>query len=592
MKVLTLSVTEPGRRIAERLPYPAVHGQPAETLRRHWHDVDGFVVVMAVGATVRLLAPLLGDKASDPAVVCVDDAGRHAVVVCGSHARGGNHLATEVAGLLGCEPVVTTATDSLGVPALDQLPGMVAEAAPGALAAVSAALVNGQGVEIVNPIGWPLPAPLLALATTAPAPPRRGAAVRPRVLVTDLVRATDAEEAPTVALRPPSLVVGVGTASDATPADAAAALEGALDRGSLSRSSIGDVATIDRRAGHPAVRSLAEATGARLRSFAPSVLAAVAVPSPSERVRAAVGTPSVAEAAALAAGGPGATLVVPKTVSPRVTLAVARRAHPRGELTVVGLGPGGIGHRTPAAVAAVRHAEVVVGYHGYLRQCEDLLGPHQEVQGFELGEELDRAQAALAAAGAGRRVALVCSGDPGVYAMASPLLELAGSAGNVGGPEVTVVPGVTASLAAAALLGAPLGHDHAVVSLSDLHTPWSSIQARVEAAARADYVLVLYNPRSSRRTWQIERVKALLLEHRAPGTPVGLVTDATRPGERVLWTTLGDLPCDQVSMTTCVIVGASSTRLAGGRMVTPRGLQPPDGRRRMAPSREAQEVSP
>jgi len=170
-------------------------------------------------------------------------------------------------------------------------------------------------------------------------------------------------------------------------------------------------------------------------------------------------------------------------------------------------------------------------------------------------------------AGAGRRVALVCSGDAGVYAMASLALEVAAGAG----VEVEVVPGVTAALASAALLGAPLGHDHVVISLSDLLTPWPAIEARLRAAAAADLVVALYNPRSRGRTWQFDAARTILLEHRAPETPVGVVTDATRPGQSVQVTTLADVDPEVVGMTTCVIVGSSATRVLAGRMVTPRG---------------------
>jgi cobalt-precorrin 5A hydrolase/precorrin-3B C17-methyltransferase len=209
----------------------------------------------------------------------------------------------------------------------------------------------------------------------------------------------------------------------------------------------------------------------------------------------------------------------------------------------------------------------VVGFSAYVEQCRDLLSPAQTVIALPLGAEIERARVALDEAAAGRQVALVCSGDPGVYAMASPLLELPASAS----ADVEVVPGVTAALAAAALLGAPLGHDHAVISLSDLHTPWARIAARLEAAAIGDFVVALYNPRSLRRRWQLEAARDILLAHRPAATPVGLVHDAGRSGQRVLVCTLDDLPVDDVTMTTCVVVGSSTTRMVGGRMVTPRG---------------------
>ncbi|MDQ3569720.1 MAG: precorrin-3B C(17)-methyltransferase, partial [Actinomycetota bacterium] len=250
----------------------------------------------------------------------------------------------------------------------------------------------------------------------------------------------------------------------------------------------------------------------------------------------------------------------------------ARRARPAGRVVVVGLGPGHPRHRTPAAAAAVRSADVVIGYGPYVDQAGDLLGSHQQVGRSAIGEELERAGRALELAGAGRCVALVCSGDAGIYAMASIVLEMA--EGVAPGVAVDVVPGVTAALASAAALGAPLGHDHAVVSLSDLLTPWEVIERRLRAAAEADLVVALYNPRSTARTWQLGAAQRILLEHRKPETPVGVVSDVGRPGQCVRLTTLDDLDATEVDMRTCVIVGSTTTTVAGGRMVTPRGYEP------------------
>jgi cobalt-precorrin 5A hydrolase/precorrin-3B C17-methyltransferase len=288
-------------------------------------------------------------------------------------------------------------------------------------------------------------------------------------------------------------------------------------------------------------------------------------------VAAAVGTPSVAEAAALLAAGPAADLIVAKTTSAHATVAVARRRRPRGRLSVVGLGPGHSRHRTPAADAAVRHAEVVIGYGPYLDQCADALDPTQEVIRSPIGDEVVRAKQAVAEAGAGRNVALVSSGDPGVYAMATIALEVAAESGD--DVEVEVVPGVPAAQAAAALLGAPLAHDHAVISLSDLLTPWAAVEGRLRAAAEADLVVALYNPRSAGRSWQLDAARRILLERRSPDTPVGVVTDAARPGQRVELSTLARLDSATVGMTTCVVVGSSATRIVAGRMVTPRGYE-------------------
>ena len=542
MKVLSVAVTAAGRALGERLPYELISDRrAADVVPAQWGAVDAFVLFLATGAAVRIIAPLLSDKATDPAVVCVDEAGRFAVALCGGHAGGANALTRTVAAALGATPVVTTATDAASVPALDQLPGFTAS---GDIAGVTTAMLDGRLPVIENELAWPSP-------LAAGAGPER-------IVITD--RAVPPAPG-VVALHPPSLVAGVGASSNAPAGAADALLDTAL--AGLARASLAEVTTIDRRAGDPVITSL----GLPVRAFTADALAAVDVPTPSEVVRAAVGTASVAEAAALLAAGPGAELVVAKLAGKEATVAIARRRGPRGHLAVVGLGPGDVAHRTPAAEAAVRRAEVVIGYGPYVDACADLLTAVQEVVRSPIGDETVRAKQAVAEAGAGRRVALVCSGDAGVYAMASLALQVAGDAG----VDVEVVPGVTAALASSALLGAPLGHDHVIISLSDLLTPWSAIEARLRAAAEADLVVALYNPRSRGRTWQFDAACDILRAHRPAGTPVGVVTDASRPAQSVQLTSLEAVDAGAVGMTTCVIVGSSTTRVIGGRMVTPRG---------------------
>jgi cobalt-precorrin 5A hydrolase / cobalt-factor III methyltransferase / precorrin-3B C17-methyltransferase len=547
--VLSVSVTEAGRSRARRLPFEHAHGSAAATVRDRWDSVDGFVLFLAAGAAVRIVSPLLADKRSDPAVVCVDEVGRYVVALVGGHAGGTNALARQVGELLGAEPVLTTATDATGRAALDALPGFVAA---GDVSTVTAAMLDGRAPRIANDLGWPLPSGLI---------PGDGPE---RVVVTDH---SGAEAPAVVMLHPPSLVAGVG-ASTGAPANAVSALlDAVLEKAVLARASVSEVATLDRKTSEPALHAL----GLPLRGFTAEALQTVAVPTPSDVVARAVGTPSVAEAAALLAAGPGAELVVPKQANAVATVAIARRLRPPGRLRIVGLGPGVAELRTPAADAAVRHADVVIGYGPYVDACADLLQPHQEVVRSPIGEEVVRAKQALAEAGAGREVALVCSGDPGVYAMASITLEVAADAP---GAAIEIVPGVTAALAAAAAVGAPLGHDFATISLSDLLTPWEAIETRLRAAAAADFALALYNPRSQRRSWQLDAAREILLAHRPPTTPVAVVTDATRAHERVDMTTLGELDPAQSSMTSCVLIGTSTTRVVDGRVVTPRGYRP------------------
>lgn len=241
-----------------------------------------------------------------------------------------------------------------------------------------------------------------------------------------------------------------------------------------------------------------------------------------------------------------------------------------GRLDIVGLGPGAPEHRTLAAAEAVRAAEVVVGYGPYADQCSDLLRAGQEVVHWSMGEEQARARDALSRAAAGQRVALVCSGDPGVYGMAARTLALAAELPEAERPLIGVIPGVTAALAGAARLGAPLADDFAVLSLSDLHLDWATIERRVRALAASGLALCLYNPRSRARTRQLSRVLELLRAERAPDTPVAAVTDAARPGEQVLVSTLAELDETAVTMRTLLVVAGESAQPAGPWLIAQR----------------------
>jgi precorrin-3B C17-methyltransferase len=244
-------------------------------------------------------------------------------------------------------------------------------------------------------------------------------------------------------------------------------------------------------------------------------------------------------------------------------------AEPRssGTLFVVGLGPGSIGLLTPDASAAIDRADVVVGYRGYLEPLADRLAGKTLIS-RELGQEVERASDALRLAEEGKTVALVSSGDSGVYGMGGVACELA--AREESPVEIVVVPGITAACSAAALLGAPLAHDWCAISLSDLLTPWEVIARRVEAAALADFVMVIYNPASRTRTWQCAALAELVSRHRSPQAPVGLVENAYREGECVEIIRLDELAKARVTMFTTVVVGSSRTFVSGRRMITPR----------------------
>lgn len=246
-----------------------------------------------------------------------------------------------------------------------------------------------------------------------------------------------------------------------------------------------------------------------------------------------------------------------------------------GKLLLVGLGPGDAIHQTPAAANALSECDVLVGYRGYIEQVSGSLAG-KELVSAELGQEIERATRAYELACEGRSVAVVSSGDAGIYGMAGPVFQVLTDRGWDGcTPRVEVVPGISALQSAASLLGSPLMQDFCAISLSDLLTPWETIEKRLKAAALGDFVVVLYNPRSRRRTWQLPEARGLFLEQRDGSTPVGLVRDAYRPGQQVSITDLNGLAdhFEEVDMFTTVVVGNSNTYLHQGFMITPRGYE-------------------
>ncbi len=241
-----------------------------------------------------------------------------------------------------------------------------------------------------------------------------------------------------------------------------------------------------------------------------------------------------------------------------------------GCLSLVSLGPGDFQQMTLAARTALQSADVVIGYQVYVAFVRPLLTPKQKIIVSPIGNEIERAEQAIELSVKGQQVALISSGDIGIYAMASPVFE-AWQQRNGTKADIQVYPGVSAIQAAAAKLGAPLGHDFCTISLSDLLTPWHVIKRRLQAAAWGDFVIGFYNPRSQKRDWQLQQAIDILLTHRPKDTPVAIVRHITRPKEKVSLTTLAQFDPNQVDMFTLVLVGNSQSFRVEQRLITPRG---------------------
>jgi cobalt-precorrin 5A hydrolase/precorrin-3B C17-methyltransferase len=375
-----------------------------------------------------------------------------------------------------------------------------------------------------------------------------------------------------------NLVVGIGCNSGTSGDEIEAAVRGTLEEHNLVFSSIGSLATISIKANEPGLKLFAEKYGFPLRSFPPEELNRVEGTERSDTVFRATGAHAVAEPAALLAAGTD-RLLVPKQKKGNVTVAVAekksgarsQKSGEKGKIYVVGTGPGSIEHITPAARDAIRRSDVIVGYGTYLDLITELL-QGKEVLSTGMTQEVDRCRKAMELALSNKTVSVISGGDPGVYAMAGLVFELLRSEEGKGGtlPAVEVIPGISALNASASRLGAPLMHDFACISLSDRLTPWEVIEKRLEAAATADFVIVLYNPRSKGRAGHISRAREIILKHRGPATIVGIVRGAMRTHESIIVTDLGNMKDSDIDMQTTVIIGNSKTFVWNNLMVTPR----------------------
>jgi cobalt-precorrin 5A hydrolase/precorrin-3B C17-methyltransferase len=536
---------------------------------------DGVAIVgfCAAGILIRAVAPLLADKQSEPPVVAVAADGSAVVPLLGGH-KGANRLAARIADALNGRAAVTTAGEvALGV-ALDDPPPGWKISNPKAAKSVAAALLAEEAVALEVEVGdaaW-----LSGLSFSDEG--------HHAIRVTDRAATPDDHE---LVFHPPVLALGVGCERGTDGAELISLVEDSLAAAALSPKSVALVASLDLKADELAVHQLAAHLGVPARFFDAATLERETprLANPSEVVFAEVGCHGVSEGAALAAAGPHATLVVPKAKSQRATCAVARAPHSidperlgqaRGRLFVVGIGPGWDQWRSPQASQAVALSSDLVGYGLYL----DLLGTaalgkvrHESA----LGAEEARARMALDIAAQGKTVSLVCSGDPGIYALATLVFELMERGANPAWNrlDITVVPGISALQAAAARAGAPVNHDFCTISLSDLLTPWEAIERRLQAAAQGDFVVCFYNPVSNRRRDQLVRARDILLTGRGPDTPVILARQLGRDGEKVDVIRLADLDPQQVDMLTMVVVGSSETRhfQAGTRgwTYTPRG---------------------
>ena len=571
----------------------------AEALPERFNAGDTLVCVMAAGIVFRVLGPHLRTKQEDPAVIVLDEEGRHVVPLLGGHSAGANELARDIAGFLGGSAVITTASDVQGLTAPGEVArrlGLAVEDA-GALRQVTALLVDGKPVCIesredpkIEGYIWVSPGgDTSGFAGRLLITEHRCVEAAP--LLPGAKRAAGAEDAyetaiPTARLIPRTVVAGIGCRRGTTAGEIIEAIRQACARSGLDPRAIGAVASIDIKRDEAGLVKAAAGLGAETVFFTARQLAGAGRPG-SNFVEEQVGTPAVCEPAATLAANSD-ELISGKEAFGRVTVALAAAtqsindtatesrtgrvvAERTGRVIAVGTGAGTAPLLTAAASDALREADVIMGYHTYIEQVRSLF-PGREFISGSMGGEVERCRQALAIAAGGRTVAMVSSGDPGVYGMAGPLLELAN------GVPVTIVPGVTAAQIAAARLGAPLMNDYITLSLSDLLTPRQEVLRRAQLAAASGMVICIYNPTSRKRRPLFGEVCGILAENRTADTPAGWVREAGGPGETAGITTIAGLARQDVDMRTIIIVGNSRTAVIDGRLVTGRGYENKRGR--------------
>ena len=512
------------------------------------------VGLCAAGILIRAIAPHLKDKHSEPPVIALAEDGSSAVPLLGGH-HGANDLARRIAELCKGHAAITTASEvRFGFALDDPAPGFVL-ANPQHMKPATAALLNGAALALRG-----VPSPFPSADTQPWQPGFTG--------ITLHVTETRAEGSATdLIYHPKTLVMGLGCERHAAPSELIALAEQVLSDNGLSPASLAAVTSIDLKADEAAIHAVAAYFGIPARFFSVEALnrETPRLKNPSEIVAKEVGVPGVAEAAALAGAGSSADLIVEKTRSTRATCAIAKAAAPilsmpgraRGTVHVVGLGPGTPDWRAPAATAALASSTDWVGYGLYLDLASDVKSTQQEHR-FPLGGEEERVRHAIALAKEGKEVALICSGDAGIYAMAALVYEVLDL--EPSRIAVNVIPGISAFQAAAAKAGAMIGHDFCCISLSDLLTPWEAIEKRVTAAAEGDFVISFYNPRSLKRRDQLERAFGILSSHRPPDTPVVIASNLGRPEEQVRIIRFADFNPDDVDMLTLVMVGSSQSK--------------------------------
>jgi len=535
-----------GRQIASLFPEATIYGLESrtsevdvsfadfgDTVRGLFSQGIAIIGICAAGILIRTVAPLLTNKWQEPPLLAVAPDGSAVVPLLGG-LQGVNELATTIAEILQVAPAITTTGKLRFDAALLNPPTGYHLGNPDMGKTFVADLLSGATVSLEGEAPWLQNSKLSFTAEG-----------KLKIVVTEKAITPSAD---CLLYHPKTLAIGIDGSIASNPQEAIAIIEQLLSKAGLSPHSLAGVFALDTQAGDRLIHSLAYTFKIPARFFCANEISTET---------------NIAEQIALYATK-GQLIVTEENI------AVAAASLPfdaneigtaRGKVAIVGTGPGGENWLSPEARELLNNSTDWVGYKTYL-DLVDPLRKHQQRHESDNRVEIERAKFALDLAATGKTVAVISSGDPGIYAMAAAVFEALEQENKPQWQqlEIQVSPGISAMQAAAAMVGAPLGHDFCAISLSDILKPWSVIEDRLAAAAKADFVIAFYNPVSKQRTWQLEKAKEILLRLRSPQTPVVLARNLGRKGQKIVIKTLGELQKQDADMRTVILVGSSKTR--------------------------------
>ncbi|MGJ5672757.1 MAG: precorrin-3B C(17)-methyltransferase [Nostochopsis sp.] len=533
------------------------------TLRELFTNNTPIIGFCATGILIRTLAPLLLNKRQEPPVLAVAEDGSAVVPLLGG-LNGVNNLARKIASALSIKPAITTTGDIRFGIALEDPPTGYRLSNPEYAKTFMSDLLAGQSVRLEGNAAW-LKNSSLPIDQNAE----------------KIIKVTESSVNSTqnyLIYHPVTIAIGITPLNlrlqSGEGSELVVLVQQMLADAQLTQASVAGVFASISDAAEPALEAIANSLNVPIRFFTPDAIA---------QVMSRNQTTDVALGAALLAAVAGKLVMERQTANFSCAIAIAplpidinTTGTPRGRLAIIGTGPGRSDWMSPEVKEILRNATDFVGYSTYLNLV-NAFTKDKRLHESDNRQEIARAKVALDLAAEGRFVVVVSSGDPGIYAMAAAVFEVLDKQAKAEwqGIEIQVAPGISAMQAAAAKIGAPLGHDFCTISLSDILKPWSIIEQRITAAAQADFVIAFYNPISKQRTWQLAETQNILLHHRSPDTPVVLARNLGRDGESTVVCTLGNLVPEHADMRTVIIVGSSKTRMIqkrdGGNWVyTPR----------------------